>query len=224
MWWTWKAQSIQNKHTAQLDEHSSLCPVFKHVFSCSVKSASAALWKWATCAQITWTGLVFVQQCTPVFQPTDDQDSSHSNTALTVFWLLTVSVSYDNGHKAVLSASLWTKALEMLPGHIIGNHYPHSTYSTRALSGYGSVMATNSTRCYVSHLYDITKLIVWRGRVRRNGLHVGVSPCPQHKVFNFTFVDTSSNSEVAILAPLGAPRICYQLKHKYIFIHVSISF
>ena len=112
----------------------------------------------------------------------------------------------------------------MLPGHVTGNHHPHSTYFTRALSGYGSVMATDSTCCYVSHLYDITKLIVWRGRTRRNGLHVGVSPCPQHKFFNFTFVDTSSDSEVAVLAPLGAPRICYQLKHKYIFIHISIWF
>lgn len=84
-------------------------------------------------------------------------------------------------------------------------------------------MATDSTRCYVSHLDDITKLIVWRGRAGRNGLHMGVSPCCQYKVFNFTFVDTSSNSKVAILAPLGAPRICYQLKHKYIFIHISIQ-
>jgi len=29
-------------------------------------------------------------------------------------------VSYDNGHKAVLSGSRWTKALEILPGHLIG--------------------------------------------------------------------------------------------------------
>lgn len=85
-------------------------------------------------------------------------------------------------------------------------------------------MATDSTSCYVSHLDDITKLIVWRGWASRNGLHMGVSPCPQDKFFNFTFVDTSSNSEVAILAPLGAPRICYQLKHKYIFMHISIWF
>jgi hypothetical protein len=84
-------------------------------------------------------------------------------------------------------------------------------------------MAMHST-CYVDHLDNVTESIIrseWPGW---NGLYKSVSPCSQHEVLDFTFVNASSNSEVTILSPLVAPRISYQLKHKNILIHTTVWF
>lgn len=124
--------------------------------------------------------------------------------------------------RAVFSGPLWTEILVMLLVHDVVNISAVLILLKRLVVM--AVFVAMHCTCYVDHLDNVAELIIWCEWAGRNGLYKSVSPRSQHKVLNFTFINASSNSEVAILSPLVAPRISYQLKHKNIFIYANVWF